>query len=106
MPLYSKYFKSFYLPISLQQIAHVAVLFLVLSILFSAYHSVQYPVGASQIQQLEYLARQQEYPNTQSLALALLREHDYISYGQYLKIMHAQQDEQRQANQLPALQLD
>ena len=103
MPLYSK---SFHIPITLQQVAHAAVLFLVLASVFSAYQSLQHPVGVRQIQQLDRLARQQEYPSTQSLALALLREHDYISYGQYLKVMHAQQDEQRQANQLPALQLD
>ena len=93
-------------PISLQHIYHVAVLILVLAILISAYRALQHPVGQAHLQQLELLARQQVYPNTQSLALALLREYDYISYGQYLKIMHAQQDEQRKAKQLPALQLD
>lgn len=103
MPFYSKAIQS---PISLQQVYSVAVLCLVLSIAVSAYRSLQYPVGAHQIQQLESLAHQQEYPNTQLLALALLREYEYISYGQYLKIMHAKQDEQRHAKQLPALQLD
>lgn len=103
MPLYSK---SFHLPITLQQFYHVAVLFLVLAIVLIAYRSLQHPIGAQQLQQLQQLARQQEYPNTQSVALRILRDYEYISYGQYLKIMHAQQDEQRQANQLPALQLD
>ena len=100
MPLYSKNFK---IPLTLQQFYHVAVLFLVLAIIVTAYRSLQHPVGAVHIQQLQHLARQQEYPHTQSLALILLRDYDYISYGQYLKVMHAQQDEQRQAKQLPAL---
>lgn len=100
MPLYSK---PFQIPLTLQQFYHVAVLFLVLAIVVTAYRSLQHPVGAVHIQQLHDLAHQQEYPHTQSLALNLLRDYDYISYGQYLKIMHAQQDEQRQAKQLPAL---
>lgn len=103
MPLYRP---SLHLNISLQQVLHVAVLLLVLAILVSAYRSLQHPVGLTQMQQLEILARQQVYPNTQSLALDLLRQYDYISYGQYLKVLHAQQDEQRQAKNLPALQID
>lgn len=103
MPLYRKLFQF---NISLQQILHLAVLLVVLGIMLAAYRSLQHPIGLTQMQQLDRLARQQVYPHTQSLAMNILTEYEYISYAQYLKVMHAQQNEQRQAKQLPALQVD
>lgn len=84
----------------------IAVLALMLAIVIISYRSLQHPVGATQFQHLELLARQQVHPHTQAMTLKLLREYDYISYGQYLKVIHAQQYEQRQAQQFPALHRD
>lgn len=91
---------------ALQHGFHIAVLALIVLIVMLSHRSLQHPVGATHFKHLELLARQQVYPHTQAMTLKLLREYDYISYGQYLKVIHAHQHEQRQAQQLPALHGD
>ncbi len=82
----------------------LAVWLLIVMIVLTSYRAWQHPIGSTQFQHIEDLARQQVYPQTQFMALNLLRAYDQISYGQYLKIMYAKQYEERQAKQLPAVQ--
>lgn len=90
--------------ISFDTVLLSVLLSMILVILVSAYQTLIHPIGQQQSQQIDQLAVQQVYPQTRMLARDTLG-HPQISYGQYLKVIHAYQREQQQAQHLPALQL-
>lgn len=90
---------------SLQHLYHAIAMLLVILILMSTFMTLRHPVGQMQIHQLEQLAHQHVYPHTQHLATYVLTQQNHVSYGQYLKVIHAHQMEQQHAQHLPALKV-
>ena len=78
---------------------------MVVVILFLAALALYRPLSISQITQIRQLSEQQNLPQTQDLALALL-EQQHIRRGQYLKLMQAYQQESLRARQLPPLSVE
>ena len=78
---------------------------MVVVILFLAALALYRPLNISQITQIRQLSEQQNLPQTQDLALALL-EQQHIRRGQYLKLMQAYQQESLRARQLPPLSVE
>ena len=93
--------------IKLEQIYNIVVIFMVVVILFLAALALYRPLNISQITQIRQLSEQQNLPQTQDLALALLElEQQHIRRGQYLKLMQAYQQESLRARQLPPLSVE
>ena len=86
--------------INLEQIYNSVVIFIVVVILFLAAFALYRPLSMSQATQIQQLSKQQNLPQTQDMALALL-EQQHIRRGQYLKLMQAYQQESLRARQLP-----
>ncbi|WP_081406325.1 hypothetical protein [Acinetobacter sp. SFD] len=91
--------------INLEQIYNSVVIFIVVVILFLAAFALYRPLSMSQVTQIQQLSKQQNLPQTQDMALALL-EQQHIRSGQYLKLMQAYQQESLRARQLPPVSVE
>ncbi|MGE8539298.1 MAG: hypothetical protein ACN6NI_08435 [Acinetobacter sp.] len=96
---------QFFSKIKLEQIYNSVVIFIVVVILFLATFALYRPLSISQITQIQQLSEQQSLPQTQDMALALLKQQP-IRRGQYLKLMQAYQQESLRARQLPPVSVE
>lgn len=96
---------QFFSRIKLEQIYNSVVIFIIAVILFLAAFALYRPLSIVQITQIQQLSKQQNLPQTQDMALALL-EQQHIRRGQYLKLMQAYQQESLRARQLPPLSVE
>lgn len=96
---------QFFSRIKLEQIYNSVVIFIIAVILLLAAFALYRPLSLSQVTQIEQLSKQQNLPQTQDMALALL-EQQHIRRGQYLKLMQAYQQESLRARQLPPVSVE
>ena len=97
--------RTFLSKLTLEQIYNSVFVFIVLFIIVLASVALYRPVTMVQSEQIQQLSIQQQLPQTQDMAVALL-EQPSIYRGQYLKLMQAYQQESVRAHQLPAVEAD
>lgn len=87
---------------TLEQIYNASVGGIIFLILLIALIALYRPISAQQYQSLYMLAEQEHHPESQKIALSLTTQAQKISVGQYLKLMHVYQYEEKRAKTLPA----
>ena len=87
---------------TLEQIYNASVGGIIFLILIFALIALYRPISAQQYQSLYMLATQEHHPESQRIALSLAEKEQKISVGQYLKLMHVYQYEEKRARTLPA----
>lgn len=97
--------RTYWSKLTLEQIYNSVFIFIIFLIMVLASVALYRPVTMIQSQQIQQLSTQQQLPQTQDMALALLDQPE-IYRGQYLKLMQAYQQESVRAHQLPALDVD
>lgn len=91
--------------LTLEQIYNSVFIFIFLFIMALASIALYRPVTTVQSEQIQQLSIQQQLPQTQDMAIALL-ERPAVYRGQYLKLMQAYQQESVRAHQLPTVKVD
>jgi flagellar biosynthesis/type III secretory pathway M-ring protein FliF/YscJ len=87
---------------TLEQIYNASVAGIIFLILVIALLALYRPISAQQQQSLYVLAAQEHHPESQKIALSFIGREKKISVGQYLKLMHVYQYEEKRARTLPA----
>lgn len=88
--------------LKLEQIYNILIVVIICIIFVLASFALYRPVGVQQFHNVQRLAQQSIYANTQDMAMLLLQQ-PQIRYVHYLKLMQAHQVEKDRAQQLPAL---
>lgn len=87
---------------TLEQIYNALVSFIIFLIIVTSFVALYRPLSPAQNQALHELAAQEHHPESQKVALSLTQQAEEVSVGQYLKLMHVYQYEDKRAQNLPA----
>ena len=91
--------------IKLESVYNVLIVTIITLILLLAFIALHRPISVIQFENIKKLSAQASYPDTQEMAVWLMRQQQ-VPYGQYFKLMQAYQLEKARARQLPPVQED